>query len=319
MNLLVTGANGFIGSKLCEKVLDTGGHVRGTVRPSTYRNNLPSDIDVVPTEEIGPLTDWSKVMSGVDTVVHLAARVHVISSIAAHVSDDYRSVNVAATERLAMIASACGVKRFVYLSTVKVNGEGRTTPYNEKDDPGPIGPYAVSKWESEKILHAIGNDTGLEVVIIRSPLVYGPGVKANFLRLMKIIEQGIPLPLACIHNQRSLIYVGNLIDAIVHCMTHPGAAGQTCLVSDGEDVSTPELIRRISAALGRPARLFPFPSVILKLAGIITGKSDATDRLLGSLTVDCSKIHRELGWQAPFSVNQGLGETAKWYIKLRYG
>jgi len=319
MNLLVTGANGFIGYKLCEKVLNIGWHVRGTVRPSTYRNNLPFDVDVVPIEEIGPLTDWSKVMSDVDTVVHLAARVHEINDIAADVSDAYRSVNVAGTERLARMAVASGIRRFIYLSTVKVNGEERSSPYTEKDNPKPIDPYGISKWESEKRLHEIINHTELEVVILRPPMVYGPGVKANFLRLLNVVERGIPLPLARIKNHKSLIYLENLLDAIVTCINHPKAAGQTFLVSDGEDVSTPELIRRISAALGRPARLFPFPSVILKLAGIITGKSDATDRLLGSLTVDCSKIHRELGWQAPFSVNQGLGETAKWYIKLRYG
>jgi nucleoside-diphosphate-sugar epimerase len=315
MNLLVTGANGFIGYKLCEKVLNTGWHVRGTVRPSTYRNNLPSGVDVVPIEEIGPLTDWSKVMSGVDTVVHLAARVQVINDIAADVSDAYGSVNVAGTERLARMVAACGIRRFIYLSTVKVNGEGKPSPYTEKDNPTPIDPYGISKWESEKRLHEIIKHTGLEVVILRPPLVYGPGVKANFLRLLNVVERGIPLPLANINNDNSLIYLENLLDAIVTCVNHPKAAGQTFLVSDGEDVSTPELIRRINSALGRPARLFPFPPVMLKMAGIITGKSVAIDRLLGSLTVDCSKIRRELDWQAPFSMEQGLGETAKWYMK----
>lgn len=309
MNLLVTGANGFIGSKLCEKLLNTGWHVRGTVRPSTYRNNLPSDVDVVPIEEIGPLTDWSKVMSGVDTVVHLAAQVHVINEIAA------RSVNVAGTKRIARIASDSGVKRFVYLSTVKVNGEGKAIPYTEKDKPEPMDSYAASKLEAEKVLHEIADETRMDVVVLRPPLVYGPGVKANFLRLIRIIERGIPLPLAGINNRRSLIFSGNLVAAIVTCIKNSKASGQTYFVSDGEDVSTPELIRRINSALGRPARLFPFPPVMLKMAGIITGKSVAIDRLLGSLTVDCSKIHRELDWQAPLSMDQGLGETVKWYMK----
>jgi nucleoside-diphosphate-sugar epimerase len=317
MNLLVTGANGFIGSGLCKKVLDMGGYVRGIVRPSTYRNTLPSDIDVVPVEEIGPLTDWSNVMSGVDTVVHLAARVHVINHFEAQVSDAYRSVNVAGTERLARIAAVSGIRRLIYISTVKVNGEGKTIPYTEKDKPEPMDPYAASKWEAEKVLHKIAGETGLEVVVLRPPLVYGPGVKANFLRLLKGVECGIPLPLASVNNRRSLIYSGNLVDAVVACIEHPKAAGNTYLVSDGEDVSIPELIRRISFALGRPARFFPFPPVMLKMAGIITGKSAAIDRLLGSLAVDCSEIRRELDWQVPFSMEQGLKETATWYLKRK--
>jgi nucleoside-diphosphate-sugar epimerase len=317
MNLLVTGANGFIGSGLCKKVLDMGGYVRGTVRPSPCRNILPSGVDVVPVEEIGPLTDWSNVMSGVDTVVHLAARVHVINPVAAHVSDTYRSLNVAGTERLARMAAASGIRRLIYMSTVKVNGQGKSSPYTEKDNPKPVDPYAVSKWEAEKVLHEIAGETGLEVVVLRPPLVYGPGVKANFLELIKTVDKGIPLPLASVNNQRSFIYLENLVDAVIICIKHPKAAGQTYFVSDGENVSTPELIRRISSALARPVRLFPFPPGTLKMAGIITGKSAAMDRLLGSLTVDCSKICHELDWQAPFSMEQGLKETAKWYIKKK--
>ena len=315
MNLLVTGANGFIGSKLCEKVLNIGWHVRGTVRPSTYRNNLPSDIDVVPIEEIGPLTDWSKVMSGVDTVVHLAARVHVINDIAADVSDAYGSVNVAGTERLARMAAASGIRRFIYLSTVKVNGEGRSSPYTEKDNPKPIDPYGISKWESEKRLHEIINHTELEVVILRPPMVYGPGVKANFLRLLNVVERGIPLPLANVNNHKSLIYLENLLDAIVTCINHPRAAGQTFLVSDDRDLSTPELIRLMAKAMGRKVRLFSFPPDMLKIMGKITGRSAEIDRLLGSLCVDSSKIRRMLGWKPPYNIEEGIRETAKWYLK----
>jgi len=315
MNLLVTGANGFIGSKLCEKVLNIGWHVRGTVRPSTYRNNLPSDIDVVPIEEIGPLTDWSKVMSGVDTVVHLAARVHVINDIAADVSDAYGSVNVAGTERLARMAAASGIRRFIYLSTVKVNGEGRSSPYTEKDNPKPIDPYGISKWESEKRLHEIINHTELEVVILRPPMVYGPGVKANFLRLLNVVERGIPLPLANVNNHKSLIYLENLLDAIVTCVNHPKAAGQTFLVSDDRDLSTPELIRLMAQAMGRKVRLFSFPPDMLKIMGKITGRSAEIDRLLGSLCVDSSKIRRMLEWKPPYNIEEGIRETAKWYLK----
>ena len=315
MNLLVTGANGFIGYKLCEKVLNIGWHVRGTVRPSTYRNNLPFDVDVVPIEEIGPLTDWSKVMSDVDTVVHLAARVHEINDIAADVSDAYRSVNVAGTERLARMAVASGIRRFIYLSTVKVNGEERSSPYTEKDNPKPIDPYGISKWESEKRLHEIINHTELEVVILRPPMVYGPGVKANFLRLLNVVERGIPLPLANVNNHKSLIYLENLLDAIVTCINHPRAAGQTFLVSDDRDLSTPELIRLMAQAMGRKVRLFSFPPDMLKIMGKITGRSAEIDRLLGSLCVDSSKIRRMLEWKPPYNIEEGIRETAKWYLK----
>jgi nucleoside-diphosphate-sugar epimerase len=309
MNLLVTGANGFIGTQLCGNLLKRGWHVRGTVRPSTYRNNLPSHVDVVPIEKIDPLTDWTKVMSGMDSIVHLAAQVHGVNDIVAG------SVNVDGTEHLARMAAVSGIRRFIYLSTVKVNGEGQSLSYTEKDNPKPMDSYASSKWKAEKALYKIARETGLEVVVLRPPLVYGPGVKANFLRLIRIIERGIPLPLARINNRRSLIFSGNLIDAIITCIKNSKASGQTYFVSDGEDVSTPELIRRINTALGRPARLFPFPPVMLKMAGIITGKPAPMQRLLGSLTIDCSKIRQELNWHPPFSMDQGLSDTAKWYIK----
>jgi nucleoside-diphosphate-sugar epimerase len=201
------------------------------------------------------------------------------------------------------------------MSSVKVNGEGKSTPYHEEDIQQPQDAYSISKWEAEKVLNKISGETRMEIVIIRSPLVYGPRVKANFLRLLEMVDHGIPLPLANVNNQRSLIYLGNLVDAIVTCMKHPKAAGQTFLVSDGNDVSTPELIRHISSLLGRPVKLFPFPPILLKMAGIITGKSVAIDRLLGSLTINSSKIRRELGWQAPFSMEQGLKETTKWYLR----
>jgi nucleoside-diphosphate-sugar epimerase len=200
------------------------------------------------------------------------------------------------------------------MSSVKVNGNGKSIPYNEEDIPTPQDAYAISKWEAEKVLNKISEETEMEIVVLRSPLVYGPCVKANFLRLLEIVDHGI-LPLASVNNRRSLIYLGNLVDAILTCMKHPKAAGQTYFVSDGEDISTPELIRRISFALRRSTRLFPFPPVLLQLAGIITGKSVEIDRLLGSLTIDCSKIRSKLHWKAPFSMEQGLRETAKWYMK----
>ena len=315
-DVLVTGANGFIGTALCNCLRGENFRVHGAVRPGKA-SLLPKGVEAAHIEYIDGNTDWINALKGVDAVVHLAARVHVTNN---HSKDSlvvYRHINVAGTERLARMAVAAGVKRFVYLSTVKVNGEGKATPYTEKDDSEPTDPYGISKWEAEKVLYKIADQTGMEMVVLRPPLVYGPGVKANFLRLLKVVDRGIPFPLANANNRRSLIYLENLLDAIVTCIKHPKAAGQTYFVSDGEDVSTPELIRRISSSLGRPSRLFPFPPVFLKVAGIITGKSVSMDRLLGSLTVDCSKIRRELDWQAPFSMEQGLKETAKWYIEKK--
>ncbi|MFX0197331.1 MAG: UDP-glucose 4-epimerase family protein [Candidatus Hodarchaeota archaeon] len=316
MKILVTGANGFIGYALCNKLLSDHCKVKGIVRSKSYNDRFLNGIDISQLESIGPETDWSEAINGMDYVVHLAGRVHVMPNDAQDPFSSFREINVAATERLAREAALANVKRFIYISSVKVSGEGKSTPYNEEDIPTPQDAYGISKWEAEKVLNKIYKDTGMEIVILRSPLVYGPRVKANFLRLLKIVDRGF-LPLASINNRRSLIYLGNLVDAIVTCMEHPKAAGQTYFVSDGEDVSTPELIRRISSAMGRPARLLPFPLVMLKLAGFITGQSIAMDRFLKSLTIDCSKINRELDWQAPFSMEQGLRETARWYKKSR--
>lgn len=311
--VLITGASGFIGKALCKKMLKRSWRVRGTIRSTKIINNLPSGVNPVFIGSIGPKTDWGKATANIEVVVHLAAhsddkRNDFKNSLAA-----YRYINVDGTKCLARAAAANGIKRFVHLSTVKVHGEGRATPYNEVDIHQPQDAYSISKWEAEKILGKIAEETGIEIVIIRSPLVYGPDVKANFLYLLELVERGVPLPLASVNNQRSLVYLDNLVDAIVTCVSHPRAAGNTYLVSDGEDVSTPELIRRISFVLGKPARLFPFPSVMLKMAGIISRQSVPIDRLLKSLTVDCSKIRRELDWQAPFSMDQGLSETARWY------
>ena len=319
LNMLVTGATGFVGRPLCSKLLAKARQVRGTVWLDDSAVSLPAGVDTIPISSIGPDTDWSEALVGIDTVVHLAARVHVMDETAEEPLAAYRRVNVAGTERLARMAAANGVKRLVFLSSVKVHGEETSARYTEEDHPAPLDPYGVSKREAEDILGKIAAETSLEVVIIRPPLVYGPGVKANFYRLMSIVERGLPLPLASINNARSLIYLGNLIDAIVTCATHPLAAGQTFLVGDGEDVSTPELIRRLATALGHPARLLPFPPALMRLAGRMVGKSAAVDRLLGSLTVDSGKIRRELNWSPPYTMAEGLGETAEWYLKQKAG
>lgn len=311
--VLITGANGFVGRALCQRMLAEGWLARGTVRSVEQAASLPAGAEAVMIRSIGPATDWTAALAGIDTIVHLAARVHVMRDTATDPLAEFRLVNVAGTEHLARVAASAGVKRFVYLSSVKVNGEGALAPYTELDAPAPMDPYGVSKWEAEQVLQKIAKETGLEVVILRPPLVYGPGVKANFLRLFEVVAHGIPLPLASVNNRRSLIYLKNLVDAIVTCGVSQ-AAGQTYLVSDGVDVSTPDLIRQVAASLEKPPRLFPFPPFLITLAGELTGKSAGVDRLIGSFTVDCSKIRRELAWVPPYTLIGGLVETAQWFM-----
>ncbi len=315
--VIVTGANGFIGQALCKGMASNGWHVRGTVRSIEQAASLPAGVEVVQIESIGPDTDWSDALAGVDTVVHLAARVHVMNDTAAEPIAVFRQVNVAGTERLARIAATNGVKRFIFLSTVKVNGkETENRQFTERDIPNPHDDYSTSKWEAEQALHNISDATGLEIVILRLPLVYGQGVKANFLRLLDLVARRIPLPLAHVNNRRSLIYLGNLTDAIVTCIIHPKAAGQTYMVSDGQDVSTPELIRMIAKAMGKKARLFPCPAPLLKMIGKIAGKSSEVERLTGSLQIDSAKIRKTLNWTPPFTIEEGICKTVQWYIKI---
>jgi nucleoside-diphosphate-sugar epimerase len=314
-NIFVTGSTGFVGRSLCELLLKDF-NVSGSVWIAESSKNLPAGVQAAPVESIGPDTDWSNALAGIDIVIHLAARVHVMDETSEDPLIAYRQVNVAGTENLARQAAAHGVRRLVFLSSVKVHGEECDVSYSEKSRLTPQDPYGISKLEAENILRKIAAETELEVVIIRPPLVYGPGVKANFLRLLRMVARGVPLPLASITNARSLVYLGNLIDAIITCATHPQASGQTYLISDGEDVSTPMLIRQMAAALNRPARLIPFPPSLMRLAGKVTGKKMAVDRLLGSLLVDSSKIRRELGWKPPFTMEEGLVETAKWFRKI---
>ncbi|MHB8058186.1 MAG: UDP-glucose 4-epimerase family protein [Desulfuromonadaceae bacterium] len=309
--ILITGATGFVGHFLCHRLLADGISVRGTLLASENASSLVDGVEPVTVEPLGADTQWSHALAGVDAIIHLAARVHIMDDSSADPLTEFRKVNVEGTAQLAREAIKAGVRRLVYISSIKVNGEESATAYTPDSPPNPSEPYGISKWEAEQALRKIEAETGLEVVVVRPTLVYGPGVKANFLNMMKVISRGIPLPLASITNKRSLIYVGNLVDALAVCATHPAAAGKTYLVSDGEDVSTPELIRRTAAALGVPARLFPTPVSLMKLVGKLAGKSGAVNRLTGSLTVDSSKIRRELGWVPPFTMEEGLGETAK--------
>lgn len=313
--VLITGGNGFIGKALCQSLLHDGYSVRTAVRSKSNSSCSQENSFTIQVGEIDSKTDWTDALQGIDTVIHLAARVHVMQDISNDPLSAFRCVNVDGTARLAQQAVSAGVKRLIYMSSVKVNGEESPNAYTEKDRPSPRDAYAISKWEAEQILRQIAAKTGLEVVTIRPPLVYGPEVRANFLQLIRIVNRGIPLPLAGVNNRRSLIYIENLVDAIVACVSRPEAAGQTYMVSDGTDVSTPELIRRIASSLGKTARLLPCPKNMMRLASKLIGKSAAVERLLGSLTVDPSKIRHQLGWKAPYTIDQGLRKTAEWFLE----
>jgi len=264
-------------------------------------------------------TDWVEALFGVGTVIHCAARVHVMDEPTAYPLTEFRRVNVDGTLNLARQAATAGVRRFVFLSSIKVNGEGTVLecPYREDDQPAPLDPYGISKYEAEEGLLALAAETGMQVVIIRPVLVYGPGVKANFLSMMRWLSRGIPLPFGAIHNKRSLVALDNLVDLIVTCIDHPAAANQVFLVSDGEDLSTTDLLRRMASALGKPARLLPVPAWLLEFGARLLCKQDLAQRLCGSLQVDISKTRELLGWTPPVSVDEGLRKTAEYFLEHR--
>jgi UDP-glucose 4-epimerase len=309
MQILVTGANGFVGRASCSEVLASGMAVRGVTRAPC---DLPIGVNNVVVGSSDGNTGWLDVLADCEVVVHLAARVHVMQKATADPLEEFRRVNVQGTLNLARQAAAAGVRRFVFVSSIKVNCEATqlVRPFMTDDTPAPLDAYGVSKMEAEQGLREIARQTGMEVVIIRPPLVYGPGVKANFAAMMRWLKRGVPLPLGAIHNQRSLVALGNLADLIVTCLTHPAAANQTFLVSDGEDVSTTELLRRMGQALGRLARLVPVPVSWIKLAAAMVGKQDVAQRLCGSLQVDIEKTRRLLGWTPLISLDEGLRRAA---------
>ena len=311
-HILVTGANGFVGTASCRRLQSEGCEVVAALRRSD--RSFPVDgIRCLNVGHIDGQTDWTEAVDSIDIVVHLAARAHVVKDTQDKQIDAYRQVNVEGTRNLAESAERAGVKRLVFLSSVKVNGEGTDFAYTEMDPPSPNDPYGISKMEAEQALHAIADRSEMEIVILRPPLVYGPGVKANFLALMHLVARRIPLPLGSVNNSRSLIYLENLVDCISQCVGHPAAAGQTYLVSDDYDFSTPELIRSLASAMNKTAFLFPFPLGILQTMAKLMGKSGAAQRLLNSLTIDISKIKRELAWAPPISVTTGMLATASWF------
>jgi nucleoside-diphosphate-sugar epimerase len=305
--ILVTGANGFVGRNLVNSLIQDH-PISDITIAIRQNNNLLPNVKTHIINDISPLTDWSLPLVGVKTVIHCAARVHIMKDLSDNPLSEFRKTNVECTLNLAQTAAKMGIKRFIFISSVKVNGE-YTFPNNifsENQTPKPFDSYAISKMEAELRLQELATQTGMEIVIIRPPLVYGPGVKANFAALIRAIQRGIPLPLGSIQNQRSLVSLDNLIDLIKICITHPKAANQTFLVSDGNDLSTPDLIRGIADAAGVPARLFPIPTWALQMSGNLLGKGDAVQRLCGNLQVNISKARNLLDWTPPISVEEGL-------------
>ena len=320
MIILVTGATGFVGKTLINSLISQKYTVRALTR---HKNQIESisdledkDIDwrLLPSKD--DIQGFRELMIGVDAIIHLAARVHVMKDTNLHSLEENMNANCYFTSELAEYAATFGVRRFVYVSSIKVNGE--FTPKGERfvesSKPNPQDNYAVSKLRAEETLHNISKKSGMEIVIIRPPLVYGPFVKANFVKLLSLVKNNVPLPLKSIKNSRSLVYVGNLANALILCAIHPAAASQTYLISDDDDVSTPELISRIAESLNRPNLLLPFSVSMMKFFARLFGKTAAIDRLSESLQVDCSKIKKELGWKPAFTMKQGLEITANWFL-----
>jgi nucleoside-diphosphate-sugar epimerase len=307
MKLLISGANGFVGRALLKTLAVSGkNHVLALVRREI--KNPVSNIFYAKIGDLGNSLELSKHLNGIDVVIHCAARVHIINEKDTDPLTSFRNTNTKETLNFAQQAALAGTKRFIFISSIGVNGcyTDSNSAFSEYTQPKPHNAYAISKWEAEQGLMNIAAETGLEVVIIRPPLVYGHKAPGNFGTLVKAIKRGIPLPLKNINNQRSFVALDNLIDFIITCTTHPNAANQTFLVSDREDISTPELIRGIANAAGLPARLFPMPTWALQMGGNLLGKGDAVQRLCGNLQVDISKARDLLGWTPPISVEEGL-------------
>jgi nucleoside-diphosphate-sugar epimerase len=309
--VLVTGASGFVGRTLCEVLAGSGYRVRAALR---NEGSLPGGASEKAVVGDVATANWRIALEGVDFVIHTAARAHVVSDTEAN-ANIYLATNVEGTRLVASAAAAAGVTRLIYMSSIKVNGEeNEASAYGPDDEPHPRGIYGTSKWLAEKALLEVAAMTKMEPVIVRSPIVYGPGVRANFLRLMRWVDRGLPLPLGAIQNRRSLVSIWNLCDLLVKLLKSPAAPAKTWMVSDGEDLSTPDLIRRIATAMGRPARLLPVPVTVLRALGRVTARSDEMSRLCGSLVLDVSGTLAELGWRPPLTLDQGLSRTVEWYL-----
>ena len=313
--VLVTGGQGFLGKALAAGALSKG----FTVRVSSRQKLVASErrLEFSQVGDLGPKTDWIAALQDVDAVVHCAGRAHVMKDTAADPLAAFRAVNFDGTLNLARQAIAAGVKRFVFISSIGVNGVQSVlgNPFSDTDKPNPHNAYSLSKWEAEQGLLRVAEGAGLEVVIIRPPLVYGPNAPGNFGSLVRWLRRGVPLPLGAINNLRSMVALDNLVDLILTCIDHPAAANQTFLVSDGEDLSTTQLLQRLGRALGKPARLIPVPAMLLKAGAALVGKPAIAQRLCGSLQVDISKTQQLLGWTPPLSVDEGLKRAAEGYLR----
>lgn len=346
VGVLITGATGFIGSAVLAELIKRRISVRRAVRNS----DLLSDLIGAQTVSVGKIsseTDWSAALVKIDCVIHCAARPYVTHEIESNSLAAYRAVNVAGTRRLVEQLVEFGVKRLIYLSSIKVNGErtalgvpfypevssqdftncnvgGKVIAYDNEfkygvnNYPAPRDPYGLSKWEAEKAIWEVAARTGLEVVVVRPPLVYGPGVSGNLLRLAGMVARRWPLPMGAVNNKRSLMGLTNLVDLLIRCIDHPAAKGQTLLVSDGQDLSTPQLIRLLAQGMSRSAHLFPVPVILLLAAGALLGKRAEINRLVDSLQIDSSKSCELLNWNAPVSVEDGIREMAQWYLNKYY-
>lgn len=312
-HVLVTGADGFIGSALCPVLEAHGLRVRRAVWKLTASQNAQHDWAA--TGDIGPDTDWRSMLDGVDVVIHLANRAHIMSETTDNPLGEFRRVNTQGTLKLAEQAQAHSVRRFIFVSSIGVHGETTLsdTVLTENSLARPANDYSQSKWEAELGLQQLADETAWDVVIVRPPLVYGPGVPGNFLRLLHLVARKLPLPLGAVNNRRSFVGLSNLIDFLDVCAVHPAAANQTFLISDNEDVSTPQLIRLLGQHLDISARLFPLPTSLIHWAGRLTGKRRAVNSLIGSLQVDSSKARQMLDWQPVKSMNDQLAQTAAWY------
>lgn len=313
--VLVTGASGFVGRVLCDVLARSGYLVRGAFRSEHPLS--PGVTERVVVGEIASTTDWTAALDGVDAVIHTAARAHVLYDGADN-SRLYMETNALGTQRLADAAVLAGIGRFIYLSSVKVNGEETTDrAYKPEDEPHPIDAYGTSKWMGEKYLTQIAAHGRMETAIVRSPLVYGPGVRANFLRLLCWVDKEWPLPFGAIDNRRSLVSIWNLCDLLLRLLRSPCVSGRTWMVSDGEDLSTPELVRRIGRAMDRRVRLLPVSPVMLRFVGGLTGRRAEVARLCGSLVLDVVRTRAELGWVPPLPMDEALERTVSWYLAER--
>lgn len=312
MKVLLTGASGFIGGAVASRLLACPG-TELTIAVRSKLCGTPDFVSVKLITELDGSTDWRNSLEGVNAVIHTAARVHVMTDTSNDRLQAHREVNVNGTLNLARQAALAGVQRFVFVSSIKVNGEATQPgrPFSADDVPAPLDPYGLSKLEAEQGLRDIEAQTTMEVTIVRPPLVYGPGVKANFAAMMSWVARGVPLPLGAINNARSMVALDNLVDLLMTCLKHPAAAGQTFLVSDGQDVSTPELLRRTAEVMGKNVVLLPVPAPVLEWGAAMMGKRAVAQRLCGSLQVDITKTRHLLGWTPPLTLDQGLKKAVE--------